>query len=134
MLNPFPALLAYGLFAPFILRVVVGLVFLNLGYLKITRERERWMIFMQAIRLRPAKEWAIGLGILEIAAGGCLIAGFGTQVAALALLALVAKEWLVEYREDVLVPRDIVFYTLLLAILISLLLSGAGLVAFDLPL
>ncbi len=134
MLNPFPELLSFGLLTPLLLRLVVGFIFLNTGYLKLTRERERWMIFMRAIRFAPAREWTMALGLAEIIGGVLLILGLFTQYAALGLLLLTAKEWLVEYKEDVLVSRDITFYTLIIAILISLLLTGAGFLAFDLPL
>lgn len=134
MLNPFPELLTFGFLAPLVLRVVVGLVFINTGYLKLTKEKQRWAVFFNAIRLKPAKKLVTVLGALEIAAGALLLVGLFTQYVCLALLVLTAKEWLVDYKEDVLVTRDIVFYTLIGAILISLLLTGAGFLAFDLPL
>ena len=134
MLNPFPELLSLGLIAPLILRVVIGLVFINTGYLKLTKEKQRWLVFVNAIRLKPAKQIVFVLGILEIVAGGMLIVGLSVQYVCIALLLLTAKEWAVEYKEDVLVARDIVFYSLVGAILLSLLLTGAGFLAFDLPL
>ncbi len=134
MLNPFPELLSLSFIAPLILRVVVGFIFINTGYLKITRERQRWTVFLNAIRLRPAKELSLVLGLIEIVAGALLILGLYTQYVSLALIVLTAKEWWVEYKEDALAPRDIVFYTLIGAILVSLLLTGAGFLAFDLPL
>ncbi len=134
MLNPFPELLSLGLIAPLILRVVVGLVFINTGYLKITKEKQRWLVFVNAIRLKPAKQIVFVLGLLEIVAGAMLIVGLSVQYVCIALLLLTAKEWAVEYKEDVLVARDIVFYSLVGAILLSLLLTGAGFLAFDLPL
>ncbi|MFZ3020463.1 MAG: DoxX family protein [Minisyncoccia bacterium] len=134
MLNPFPELLSLGLVAPFILRIVIGLVFINTGYLKLTKEKQRWLIFMNAIRLKPAKQFVLALGLIEMVSGALLIIGLGTQYVCLVLLVLTAKEWFVEYKEDVLVARDIVFYSLVGAILLSLLLTGAGFLAFDLPL
>jgi len=134
MLNPFPELLSLGLVAPLILRLVVGLIFINTGYLKITKEKQRWTVFLNAIRLKPAKQLVLVLGLIEIIAGALLIVGMGTQYVCVVLLILTAKEWAVEYKEDVLVARDIVFYTLVGAILLSLLLTGAGFLAFDLPL
>ncbi len=134
MLNPFPDLLSFGLAAPLILRLVVGLIFINTGYLKLNKEKKRWAIFLNAIRVKPAKQLVLLLGLIEMVCGVFLIVGFSTQYVALILLALTIKEWFVEYREDVLVSRDIVFYTLIGAILLSLLLTGAGFIAFDLPL
>jgi uncharacterized membrane protein YphA (DoxX/SURF4 family) len=134
MLNPFPELLSLGLVAPLILRLVLGLIFVNTGYLKLTKEKQRWAVFLNAIRLKPAKQWVIVLGLIEIIAGALLVVGLFTQYTCLVLLILTAKEWLVEYKEDALVSRDIVFYTLVAAILLSLLLTGAGFLAFDIPL
>ena len=134
MLNPFPELLTYGQLGPLILRIVLGLVFLNLGYLKLTKEKGRWEIFMQAIRLSPPDIFVKALAALEIVLGASLFVGFYTQYAAIGLLLLTVKEALVEYREDVLVARNFVFYVLLTAVLLSLLVSGAGFWAFDLPL
>ncbi len=135
MLNPFPDLLTYGLIAPTILRLVAGFIFINLGYLKLTRERDRWMLFLQSIRLKKHTRGAVSaMGTLEIICGVLLLLGAFTQYAALILLLMTAKEAFVEYKEEVLVARDIVFYVLIGAILLSLLFSGAGFFAFDLPL
>ncbi len=134
MLNPFPELLTFSLISPLILRVVAGLIFINTGYLKTGKEKQRWAIFFNSIRLRPAKQVAFAVGIIEIIAGTLLVVGLYTQYVCIALLILTAKEWYVEYKEDVLVARDIVFYTLIGAILLSLLLTGAGFLALDLPL
>ncbi len=134
MLNPFPELLSFGLLGPFILRVVVGVIFINTGYLKITREKQRWAVLLNALRVKPAKQLVTVLGFIEIVAGIMLVIGLSTQYVALVLLLLTIKEWFVEYKEDVLVARDIVFYTLVGGILLSLLCTGAGFFAFDLPL
>ncbi|TAL48798.1 DoxX family protein [Patescibacteria group bacterium] len=134
MLNPFPNLLAYGLLAPLILRLVLGLIFLNLGYLKLRGERERWQKGFEVLRLRPARELVKLLAIIEIVGGAALIAGFYTQIAALVFAVITALELFIEYREETLLKRDFVFYFLVFAISLSLLFSGAGFFAFDLPL
>ena len=43
ILNPFPELLAFGFLAPFILRLLAGLIFIDLGVLKLRSERQRWI-------------------------------------------------------------------------------------------
>ena len=134
MLNPFPDFLTYSFFAPFILRVVLGAIFLNLGYLKFKSERERWIASCSALGLRPAEYWVSLFGAIQIIGGAMLILGFYTQIAALVFVIITLSELWVEYKEERILIRDIVFYLLVLTISLSLLLSGAGAFAIDLPL
>jgi hypothetical protein len=52
----------------------------------------------------------------------------------LILILLTFCETYIEYKMPVVLKRNFVFYFMLLAIMLSLLLSGAGAFAFDLPL
>ncbi len=134
MLNPFPELLTYSMLAPFILRVVAGIIFIDLGKLALNGEKNRWLISLSAIKL-PRPELGVKiLGILEILGGIMLLAGFYTQIAALVLAVLTFAEAFVEYKDPAILKRTLVFYVLLLAISLSLLLSGAGAFAIDIPL
>jgi putative oxidoreductase len=134
MLNPFPDLLTYGLLAPFILRVVAGFIFLNLGILAFKNEKERWIASLSVLNI-PSPKIAVKIfGGIEIVGGIMLVLGFYTQVAALILAFLTFAEVYVEYKDPLILKRNFVFYIMLLAILISLILSGAGAFAFDLPL
>ncbi|MBX4198813.1 hypothetical protein KW800_00860 [Candidatus Parcubacteria bacterium] len=119
MLNPFPELLSYSTLAPFILRVVLGLVFLDLGILKIKRKHLSW----------PAL-----LGAIEVIGAIMLFVGFYTQIAALAIVITTATELYIEWKDSQVLKGDFVFYLLLLAISLSLLLTGAGAFARDIPL
>jgi uncharacterized membrane protein YphA (DoxX/SURF4 family) len=132
--NLFPELFTFTLIAPFILRVVVGFVFLNLGSLKLGRERSGWIASFNILGLRPAGFFAGLLGIVEILGGLFLIAGAYTQAAALILGIISLSELFIEYREESILKRDFVFYFLLAAICSSLILTGAGLFAIDIPL
>lgn len=134
MLNPFPDLLTYGLLAPFILRVVVGLIFVNLGVLVFKNEKERWLDSLSVLKIPNPKIVLKILGAVEIAGGIMLILGFYTQVAALVLALLTFAETYTEYKDPLILKRNFVFYIMLLAITLSLLLSGAGAFAIDLPL
>lgn len=134
MLNPFPELLAYGLFAPFILRVILGYIFINLGYLKLTSEKNRWRLSFEALKIKPTGFFVKTLAIIEIVGGGMFILGLYTQIAALVLAFLSFTELYIEYKEESLLKRNLVFYLLIFAICLSLLFSGAGFLAFDLPL
>jgi len=64
MLNLFPELLTYGLIGPFILRVVIGVLFINLGYLELTREKYRWQKIFETIGFKPATLWTKVFGVL----------------------------------------------------------------------
>ncbi|MBX4195769.1 hypothetical protein KW796_02340 [Candidatus Parcubacteria bacterium] len=117
MLNPFPGLLIYSTLAPFILRIVLGFIFLDLGILDYRK-----------------KGYMKLLGIVEVIGALMLFIGFYTQIAALLFVIISAASFYIEYKADTILKRDIVFYMLLLAISISLLLTGAGAYAKDIPL
>jgi uncharacterized membrane protein YphA (DoxX/SURF4 family) len=134
MLTVFPELLNYHLLAPFILRVVLGFVLFNLGYQKFKSERIQWENTFDALRLKPKGGLVTIFASIEILGGLALIAGFYTQIAALVFVAITFMELYIEQREEALLKRDVVFYLLLLAIAASLLFTGAGFFAFDLPL
>ena len=134
MLNTFPNLLTYGIFAPFILRIIVGVILLELGYLKLGKEKGAWKMFFETIHFKPAHLFVTLFAAVEIVAGFFLITGYLTQISALVMSVILFAEAYVEFRDGTLIKRDIVFYVLLLAICLSLLLTGAGAFAFDLPL
>ena len=134
ILNVFPNLLTYSELAPFILRLVVGIIFLELGYLKLGKEKSAWDMFFQTIHFKPSYVFVALLAIVEIVSGAFLVVGYLTQIAALVMAIILFAEAYVELRDGTLLKRDIVFYTLLLVICLSLLLTGAGAFAFDLPL
>jgi len=134
MLNPFPELLSFSPLAPFILRLVLGLIFLDLGILKFRSERSRWVKSFEALHLNPAELLVIIFGLIEVAGGVLLLIGSWTQIAALVFVVLVGLEFFVEYKDESVLKRDFVFYLLVLTIAISILLSGAGAFAFDIPL
>lgn len=134
MLNTFPDLLTYSLLAPFILRVVIGLIFIDLGVILFKGEKARWLTSLSILRI-PKPEMAVKiLGVVEVIGGAMLILGFYTQMTALILALFTFAETYIEYKEPTILKRNLVFYVIVLAILISLLFSGAGAFAIDLPL
>lgn len=134
MLNPFPELLALSTLAPFILRAVVGIIFIDLGILKFRSEKLRWIASFETLNLRPADLLLPLYALIQIAAGALLVIGLWTQVAALVLAISTGVELYVELKAREILKRDLVFYVLVFAIVISLLLSGAGKYAMDIPL
>lgn len=134
MLNPFPELLTYSLLAPFILRIVAGFIFINLGVLLYKQEKQRWLISCKALKI-PKPEIAVKIfGSLEIIGGLMFIFGIYTQVAAIVLALFTFAESYIEYKDSTILKRNLVFYVMLFSITLSLLFSGAGKFAFDLPL
>lgn len=134
MLNPFPELLTYSLLAPFILRLVIGLIFIDLGYLKFRSEKDRWIASFETLGLRPADLLLPFYALLQTVGGLMLLAGAYTQIAALFFVLSTGAELYIEWRARDILKRDIVFYILIFAISVSLLLTGAGAFAVDLPL
>lgn len=117
MVNIFPELLTYGLIAPFILRLALGWQFVNSGYKKIKENTNR-------SAGGQLKNW------LEITIGGLLIVGFATQIAALLASMFILVSLINKQNDNQRPSNDLIR----LAIAISLLFSGAGLPAIDLPL
>ncbi len=91
-------------------------------------------MFFETIHFKPNYLFVILLAIIEIVSGAFLILGYLTQMAALIMAVILFAEAYVELRDGSILKRDIVFYTLLLVICVSLLLTGAGAFALDLPL
>lgn len=134
MLNPFPELLTYALLAPFILRVVAGLIFIDLGVLLFKAEKTQWVASLSAVKIPNPKSTVKIFGGIEILGGISLILGFYTQIGALVLALFTFIELYIEYKDPAILKRNLVFYIMLFSITLSLLLSGAGSLAIDLPL
>ena len=134
MLNPFPELLALSFLGPFILRVVLGLIFVDLGFLKLRLEKGRWMASFETLGLRPTSFFVPFYALLQIVGGLLLLVGLWTQIAALLFVIFTGIELYVEWQAREILKRDMVFYLLIFAISLSLLLTGAGAYAIDIPL
>ncbi|HEY4503439.1 MAG TPA: DoxX family protein [Candidatus Paceibacterota bacterium] len=134
MLNPFPELLMYSFIAPFILRVVLGLIFIDLGILKLRGEKGNWLASFETLGLRPASLFVPLYALLQIVGGLFLLVGFWTQMATLAFVICTGIELYVEWQARDILKRDVVFYLLIFSISLSLLLTGAGAYAIDIPL
>lgn len=133
MLNVFPELFTYNLLAPFILRLVAGFIFINLGTLAFRNEKKRWEISLATLKIPKPKLANKILGGLEVVGGLMLVFGFYTQLAALLLALFTFVESYIEYKDPEILKRNFIFYVMLLAITLSLLFSGAGFFAIDLP-
>ncbi len=134
MLNTFPDLLTYGTLSPLILRVVLGFIAINLGVLKLGKEKVAWTELFETIHFRPAKFFVNLMALVEILGAIMLIGGAYTQLIAIVFSIIFFIEAVLEYREENLEKRNLTFYILMFAISLSLIFTGAGAFAFDLPL
>lgn len=134
MLNLFPDLLMYSFMGPFLLRVLLGLIFIDLGILKFRGEKERWLASFETLNLRPSAIFVPLYGLIQIVGGLLLIFGLWTQAAALVFVVSSGIELYIEWQEKEVLKRDLVFYIFLFIVSLSLLLTGAGAFAIDIPL
>lgn len=88
----------------------------------------------ETLNLRPASPLLGLYAVVQIACGGLLVLGLWTQVAALIFVITGFSEFYIEQKMSEVLKRDITFYLLLLVVSISLLLTGAGAYAIDIPL
>lgn len=127
MLNPFPIFITFGLVAPFLLRFFVGLVFLFSGI------RCFRIINNNALFQVENKIFNRFFGIVEIIIGMLFIAGFLTQIMAIISGVIILFKIVFSIRKKVFMITRF-FYLLLFVVCLSLLFSGAGFWAIDLPL
>ncbi len=117
-LNTFPVLLDYIRFSPLILRLIIGVFLLILG------------------SQRMKKDFSF-LSIFYFVFGATLILGFYTQISSIAGIVLLKADFYLEYwknRKSHPVPKNYyILYTIAVVVLISLIITGAGLFALDMP-
>ncbi|MFH0846270.1 MAG: hypothetical protein V1851_02645 [Patescibacteria group bacterium] len=120
MLNTFPILLYFSAIIPFVFRLVISFFFLKKAYTELITQEDR------------TNQTERYITILESFLALCLLVGFYTQISALLLIIstgislIIRKKKIQEFEKS--------FYVLLFVILLSFLFTGAGILAFDLPL
>ncbi len=133
MLNLFPGFLDYGFFAPLLLRLIVGLIFVAHGYPKLFGGFSQTAGFFESVGIKPAKFWVFVVGVVEFFGGIALIVGFATQLAALLIaIDMLVAIWKVKAKQGFVGGYE--FDLTLLVAALSLVLTGAGAYAIDLPL
>lgn len=133
MLNPFPTLLIYGVIAPLLIRVTLGALLLYLSAEHFRSRREIAHLVSTLVgKLSKGTGWY--LAGIELITGAALVVGLYTQIAAIVVIVLALKCLMVKQSLKVLSPLSRSTYLLMIVMALSLLLSGAGAFAFDLPL
>mgnify|MGYP001610651834 FL=1 len=129
----FPDLLAFKLFAPLVLRLILGVVFIIHGYPKLFKDFYGTVGWFDSVGIKPAKFWVLVVGITEFFGGIALIVGFATQLAAL-LIAINMVVAIVLVKRKMGFVNGYEFDLALLAMALALVFLGAGFYAIDLPL
>lgn len=119
MLSIFPDLLSYQMLAPFLIRLTLGTIFIYWTY--------------KILRSHPDTNKKI-VAVVEGVAGILLIIGLWTQLAALVIAIDLIIRLYNKYQTKSLLTDGVNYYLVLLVLAVSLLFTGAGFVAFDLPL
>jgi len=114
-LSVFPQLLTYVLIAPTLLRLVIG-AFLVLAGLE---------------RYKKTFKWA---SIVYILSGLFVFIGLYTQVASIIGLIVIVFDYYIEGKKSSLTKDKKIIYIFAGIILLSLMFTGPGFFAFDLPL
>jgi len=134
MLNTFPTLLAFGMFAPLFLRLALGLTFFFIGLSSVTQRKESYVKRFQRQKFPFPKVCLWTLGVIEIIVGIFITIGLYTQISALVALYVSFNLLILERGENRVLPHTPLLYVILGVISFSLLFSGAGFLAFDFPL
>ena len=134
MLNTFPTLLSFGLIAPLILRVTLGVALIGIGILTTHSKKDSFTRYFTSQKFPLPKISPIIFGVTEIISGILLILGLSTQIVSIVAVFLLLNVYSFESQDDRVLPYSPVLYLILSIIALSLLFSGAGFLAIDLPL
>lgn len=133
MLSLLPQLFAFKLFAIALLRLVAGCYVLYIAWQTADHRAEISHTRMPLIGRAP--QWLVWIAAMIYAiAGGLLIIGAWTQIAALVAAAGALKLAIFSRQKHAWSPLTGHAYILLFVIALSLVFLGPGVLAFDLPL
>jgi uncharacterized membrane protein YphA (DoxX/SURF4 family) len=120
MLSLFPSLLSWQQLAPFIIRVTVGLVFVYWAY--------------KVFRTQNSSTSSKIIASFEAIAGVLMIIGLWAQAAAIYSVIDLIVRLADRIQKKAFLTDGINYYVLLLVMTISIIVTGAGIWAFDMPL
>jgi uncharacterized membrane protein YphA (DoxX/SURF4 family) len=134
MLNTFPELLNYAMLGPTILRLVLAFTLISIGLDTIRNKRALFMAYFASKEYPLANILPWKFAIVEVILGVFFLFGFFTQISALIAIYVLFSLFYIENREEKILPHTSFFYVVMIVIALSLLFTGAGAFAVDLPL
>ncbi|MEI8249026.1 MAG: hypothetical protein WCG07_00840 [Candidatus Taylorbacteria bacterium] len=120
MLSLFPSFFTYEHFGPFIIRIVLGITLAYFGYKKVVHQGH------------SSGSNSKIYGAVEVFIALFLIIGLYTQLAALMNAIILIIKLGFKARDKALFTNGINYYILLLAMALSLIVTGGGAWGFDL--
>lgn len=120
MLSVFPDLLSYQIISPLLIRLTLASVLIFWSYKTLFRSK-------------PTINEKI-TSLIEGISGILLLIGLSTQVVSLIIIIDLVIRLVQKFKSKALLSDGVNYYILLLILAISLLLTGPGLFAFDMPL
>lgn len=128
----FPILLDYQFFAPFILRLTLGIVFLSAALRKLWYKKDEKRADFEKMQLNSG--WLLlAVGWLELVASLLIFLGIFTQAAA-AFLALVSAVYLYKQLRKETSIGDASYALLLLGVSLAMVILPPGPFSIDMPL
>ena len=124
ILNPLPELLSFSFIAPLFLRLVVGIYFLEKIY----------PLFYAKKKKGKNENILKGIAGVEGLAALAVIIGFYTQIAVLVLIVATIINLALKTKKGGLKKEEMQLSVFVLVTLLSLLVTGAGFLAIDMPL
>lgn len=132
MLNTFPSLLTFSFFAPMLLRLTVAFTF---GYLVYKQFKHREAIAEVRVPLLGKVGGLVWVALLiESAMTITFFVGYATQITALIGLGVCLKHFIYAKKYPQIIPLHRSTYVYVFIMCFTLLLTGAGALAMDLPL
>lgn len=122
MLSIIPSLLTYEDLGPFIIRLALGITLAYFGYRKIVE------------RGHSSGSNSKIYGVVEVIVAVFLIVGLFVQIAALINVLILVIKLGHKIKDKAFLTDGINYYILLLAMALSIVFTGAGAFAVDLPL
>jgi uncharacterized membrane protein YphA (DoxX/SURF4 family) len=114
-LTLFPQLLTFQLIAPTLLRLTIGII----------------LIFIGKERFSKKFKWS---SVIYVLSGILLILGLYTQAAAIAGIVMIKFDFWIDKKSRSTSKEHWLLYVLATTVLFSLMFTGPGFLAFDLPL
>lgn len=128
-LSVFPNLLDYALISPFFLRITLGIILGMMAH-KALRAKLGDTPTLSSANLRGD----LAVNFLELATAVLLIVGLFTQIASIASIVFLIARFGKSKSSGSMNFYEVALYATLGIIAMSLLFTGAGFLAFDLPL